>query len=141
MIIDLHVHTVRGSSDSALRLTELIDQCRAIGLPAVCVTEHDHLWHDPRFVDQARDAGLLVTHGIEVSTEYGHILAYGLPAYLSGIHRLATLRREADRHGAVLFAAHPFRRAFEKGPMRHNKLGLWFPSVEEAAAHPVFGMV
>ena len=31
-LFDLHVHTVRGSSDSNLTPTELIDSARAIGL-------------------------------------------------------------------------------------------------------------
>ncbi|GIW11459.1 MAG: PHP domain-containing protein [Chloroflexi bacterium] len=141
MRLDLHVHTVRGSSDSALTLEELVLQARRAGLDGVGITEHNTLWHDPTWDAYAAQQGLLIFHGIEVSTDCGHILAYGIEGYLAGIHKAAVLREVADRCGAVLIAAHPFRRAFEKGPHVHNLLKLHHPTVAEAAAHPVFRLV
>lgn len=141
MLVDLHVHTAHGSSDSALPLEELIDESIAAGLDGLTITEHNHLWNDARWDKKALEAGLLVLHGIEVSTDCGHILAYGLEGYVSGIHKAAVLREVADHCGGMLISAHPFRRAFDPGPHIHNLLHLQFPTVEEAAAHPLFELV
>ncbi|MFN8532590.1 MAG: PHP domain-containing protein [Dehalococcoidia bacterium] len=141
MRIDLHVHTVRGSSDSALGLEELIEQARLAGLNGVGITEHNNYWHDPQWDEIAARAGVTIFHGIEVSTDCGHILAYGIEGYVSGIHKAAVLREVADRSGAVLISAHPFRRIFDKGPHIQNLLKLQFPTVKEAAAHPIFQLV
>ena len=141
MRLDLHVHTVRGSSDSALGLDELIDQAQRAGLDGVGITEHNSYWHDPAWDERAARAGLAIFHGIEVSTDCGHILAFGIEGYVSGIHKAAVLREVADHCGAILIAAHPFRRVFERGPHIHNLLKLQNPTVAEAAAHPVFRLV
>jgi predicted metal-dependent phosphoesterase TrpH len=141
VIVDLHVHTVRGSSDSALSLDEMIDRALDVGLGAVVITEHNHLWNDPHWDDQVRERGLVALHGIEVSTDCGHILALGLHGYVSGIHKAAVLREVADQFGGILISAHPFRRAFDPGPHIQNLLHLQFPTVEDAAAHPIFELV
>jgi predicted metal-dependent phosphoesterase TrpH len=132
---------VRGSSDSALLLDELVDWALDGGLGGVGITEHNNMWHDPAFDAACAERGITIYHGIEVSTDCGHILAYGIEGYVSGIHKAAVLREVADHHGGILISAHPFRRIFEKGPHIHNLLKLQNPTIEEAAAHPVFQLV
>jgi hypothetical protein len=49
---------------------------------------------------------------MEVSTDLGHILVYGLEEYVSGILYAETLRKVVDQIDAIMFAAHPYRKAF-----------------------------
>ena len=141
-IIDMHMHTVRGAYDSGLLPEVLADEARKVGLTAVNITEHDRLW-DSHSLQAFRDeqAPLFVNNGMEVSTELGHILAVGLPGYVSGIHRAADLRRAADETGAFLIAAHPFRHWFD--PVYFTRQGKKHPEMtpEALAKQPILKYV
>lgn len=113
-IIDMHMHTLLGANDSSLPPEQLAEEARRVGLSGVNITEHDRLWDSHTLSRYRRDqAPLFVNNGIEVSTELGHIIAIGLPAYVPGIRRIAELRRVADEAGGFLIAAHPFRHHFD----------------------------
>jgi predicted metal-dependent phosphoesterase TrpH len=105
----VHLHTNRGSADSNLSPRDLVERARTIGIGAVCITEHDTMWDLAEFGDMAREAGVLLLRGMEVTTDMGHIGVFGLDTYLGGIYKLAELRRVADDEGAILIANHPFR--------------------------------
>ena len=107
--VDLHLHTNRGSADSNLEPGDLIARAAAIGIGAVCVTEHDTMWDVSELAARARERGVLLLRGMEVTTDMGHIGVFGLDGYLGGIYKLSELRRIADKHGAILIANHPFR--------------------------------
>jgi predicted metal-dependent phosphoesterase TrpH len=107
--VDLHLHTNRGSSDSNMSPAQLIERARALGLGAVCITEHDNMWDLHEVADLAAASGVLVLRGMEVTTDMGHIGVFGLERYVGGIYKLAELRRVADAAGAILVANHPFR--------------------------------
>ena len=107
--VDLHLHTNRGSADSNLSPRDLVERARAIGIGAVCITEHDTMWPLAELGGAARAAGVVVLRGMEVTTDMGHVGVFGLDSYLGGIYKLSELRRAADKHGAVLIANHPFR--------------------------------
>ena len=115
MLIDLHCHTTR-SQDSRLTPSAAIDAARAAGLDAVCFTEHDVLWSFPELDELSRGAGFPVLAGVEVSTEIGHVLAYGLPEFDLGLRRFDALVERAGDCGAALVLAHPFRRHFRAEP-------------------------
>ncbi|MGH7966625.1 MAG: CehA/McbA family metallohydrolase [Candidatus Binatia bacterium] len=109
MLVDFHVHTTRGSADSNLDPFALVDQAQKINLDAVCITEHDHLWTDSKIDDYARERGVTLLRGIEVTTEWGHVGAFGLDQYVGGIYKVKELRRVIDDVGGFLIANHPFR--------------------------------
>ena len=144
-IFDLHVHTVKGSSDSSLTTEQLISEARRIGLDGVCLSEHSGGWDDHEFRRVFEDSGLVVVRGLEVDTEMGHVLAYGMHQYVGGIHRVRDLRHAADRLGAFLVSAHPFRNLFNNPPYNLNLLFRernGRPSTpEQAALHPLFEVV
>ena len=144
-IFDLHVHTVKGSSDSSLTTEQLISEARRIGLDGVCLSEHSGGWDDHEFRRVFEDSGLVVVRGLEVDTEMGHVLAYGMHQYVGGIHRVRDLRLAADRVGAFLVSAHPFRNLFNNPPYNLNLLFRernGRPSTpEQAALHPLFELV
>ncbi len=107
--VDLHIHTNRGSSDSNMTPAELIERARAIGIGAVCITEHDNMWDLYEVGAAARAAEVTLLRGMEVTTEIGHIGVFGLERYIGGIYKLKELRRIADGAGGILIANHPFR--------------------------------
>jgi predicted metal-dependent phosphoesterase TrpH len=105
--VDIHLHTNRGSSDSNLALKDLVERAAAIGIGAVCITEHDTMW-DLSEMPPAED-GVCFLRGMEVTTDMGHIGVFGLQRYVGGIYRLAELRKVIDAEGGILIANHPFR--------------------------------
>jgi predicted metal-dependent phosphoesterase TrpH len=140
--IDMHMHTVLGAYDSALKPARLATGARNAGLTAVAITEHDRMWdaHVLRTYCES-ESDLLVVNGMEVSTDMGHILAFGLPGFAPGIHRIADLRRIADEVGGYLAVAHPFRYWYE--PVHFTRRGLTPPEMvpEVLARTPVFEYV
>ncbi len=107
--VDLHLHTNRGSADSNLSPKDLVERARAIGIGAVCITEHDNMWEAREMAAMVADSGLLFLRGMEVTTDMGHVGAFGLERYVGGIYKLAELRRVVDGEGGLLVANHPFR--------------------------------
>ncbi len=146
MIIDLHVHTSRGSGDSSLSPQELVQEARRIGLQGACLTEHAGPWDRFEFQKFAsQQDGLLLVPALEVETEVGHITIFGLDRYPGGIADLKELRRVADASGAYVVLAHPFRNMFHKISFIPNLLfkepALYPATAEEALEHPVFQLV
>lgn len=125
MLIDLHTHTHVHSLDSTLSPDELIEGAKAAGLDGICLTEHDQFW-SPEEIDRlAVRHDFLVIPGCEITTEEGHILVFGLDGYVFGMHRTQFLKEMADRAGAAMLVAHPYRRQF------NNEEGPWVPPYDE----------
>ncbi len=112
--VDLHLHTNRGSSDSNLSPRDLVERANAIGIGAVCITEHDNMWDLREMAELAGGASAVFLRGMEVTTDLGHIGVFGLERYVGGIYRLAELRRIVDAAGGILVANHPFRYKLDK---------------------------
>jgi hypothetical protein len=137
-IVDMHIHTVRGASDSSLTPEQLVEEARRIGLGGVNISEHDRLW-DPYELERLREeSGLFISQGMEVSTDLGHMIVIGLDRYVPGIQRAADLRRLVDEVSGFIFVAHPFRHFFD--PVHFRRDGRSPPQLtpEEAARLPVF---
>jgi hypothetical protein len=107
--VDLHLHTSRGSADSNLAPKDLVERARAIGIGAVCITEHDNIRDLKEMGAMASEAGVLCLRGMEVTTEMGHVGVFGLSEYIGGIYKLAELRKVVDKLGGIMVANHPFR--------------------------------
>jgi predicted metal-dependent phosphoesterase TrpH len=107
--IDLHLHTSRGSADSNLAPKDLVERARAIGIGAVCITEHDTVWDIKEIAPLFEEAGIICLRGMEVTTEMGHVGVFGLGEYVGGIYKLAGLREVVTKLGGVMIANHPFR--------------------------------
>ncbi len=142
MLIDLHTHSQPLSHDSLLTPDDLIEAAKAAGLDAVCLTEHDFAWDPDRLRDLARRHDFLVLPGIEVNTEDGHILAFGLDRYVYGLHRVAALAQTVEAAAGALVAAHPYRRQlpFETNDGAHSTGSgqAWADALERAAANPAY---
>ena len=145
-VFDLHLHTVRGSSDSGLTPEQLIQEAQRIGLDGVCLTEHSGGWEERELADTFRDSGITAIRALEVNTDMGHILVFGLNRYVDGMHTAAGLRKAVDAAGGVMIAAHPFRNFFNRPPYNVNLLFKNFngnrPTTSIAASkHPLFELV
>jgi predicted metal-dependent phosphoesterase TrpH len=110
MLIDLHTHTRPISWDSDLTPDQLIDLSKAAGLDGVCFTEHDYFWDGAECRALAERHDFLVLPGVEVNTEDGHLLVFGLQKYQYGMHRIEQLTSMVDAAGGAMIAAHPYRR-------------------------------
>ena len=141
-IIDMHLHTTKGASDSMLNPDDLIDEARRVGLTGVNITEHDRMWESWDLAPfRKKHEGVFVSNGMEVSTDMGHILAIGLKGYESGIRRLEKLRQVADEQGAFLVVAHAFRHFFDPVHFKREGKEPFNLTPEQAARLPVFQLV
>lgn len=77
-MIDLHSHT--NKSDGTFTPAELVAEAKRIGLSALSITDHDTFTGYDAAVPHAREAGLELICGIELSTRYQgatmHLLGY-----------------------------------------------------------------
>ena len=141
-IIDCHMHTTKGASDSMLNPDDLIAEATRVGLTGVNITEHDRMWESWDLSPfRKKHDHIFVSNGMEVSTDMGHILAIGLKGYASGIRRLARLREVADEQGAFLVVAHPFRHFFDPVHFKREGKEPFRLSPEEASKLPVFQLI
>ena len=143
-LFDMHVHTTRGSSDSNLTPEEMVLEAERLGFLGLCITEHSGPWDRHEFQEFAQQHSQVLIRAMEVETDMGHILAFGLGSYVSGIADVRRLRKAVDEVGGFIISAHPFRGL-------HNTVASYRPllykgaalptTVEEASQHPVFGLV
>ena len=138
MLIDLHAHTWPRSHDSVLNPDDLITRAKAAGLDAIVFTEHDTVW-DHKSVEELRAKhNFLVLAGVEISTDDGHILAFGIDKYVFGMHRSRELASYAERVGGVLVAAHPYRRQM---PWFSRNDEEYQAALEKASRNPAYQFV
>ena len=78
MLIDMHTHTSVYSTDSNLLPHEALARAAERGIDGVILTEHDVVWAAERAARLAEQVGIVVLPGVEVTTELGHVLVYGL---------------------------------------------------------------
>jgi predicted metal-dependent phosphoesterase TrpH len=127
VLIDLHCHTKVHSACSALTPEALVRAAAARGLDGVCITEHDALWPREDAEHLARGMGFFVARGMEVTTEVGHVLVYGVHRFEPAMALLDALHRTVRREGALMYLAHPGRRY---GTLPPDDLAAYFDSVE-----------
>lgn len=109
MLIDLHCHTLPLSTCSAVEADRLVALARERGLDGICLTEHDRAWPAAELEALRERTGFPIFSGVELTTDQGHILAFGLddPRAFSAIAR--EVHEAAKACGALLFLAHPAR--------------------------------
>ena len=112
--IDLHCHT-KYSGDNYLEPEELIEQAIKKTLDGVCITEHSSLL-DSWVIEKIKvPEDFYVFRGVELSTNHGHLLIYGLkedswdPWYSHNYLDLFQVLERVHRHGGICVPSHPFR--------------------------------
>ena len=114
MWIDTHCHT-KYSYDNWLEPLDLIRRAKFLGLDGVCITEHYSYEASEPVERIGRDEGLLILRGVEIATDKGHLLAYGVEddgwniwgrdSYLP----LEEVIARINELGGICAPAHPFR--------------------------------
>jgi predicted metal-dependent phosphoesterase TrpH len=113
---------------------ELIQRAKLMGLDGICITEHNQLWSEEMLEKWRRKHNFLVLGGVEVDTDCGHVLVFGLHKSVMNVYFIQELRELVDEAGGVMIAAHPFR--FVVSDYYNHDLSL-----EEACKRPVFQFV
>ena len=120
-VVDLHIHTRYGSTCSRLEPHTLVAVAKKLGLKGIGITEHDYLWDADKLRDLAASSGLVIFRGIEVSTDQGHLLVFGLKSYPENISYAEKLRDAVDKTGGAIVVAHPYR--YTPGSVSWKKMG------------------
>ncbi len=131
--VDLHVHS-RYSPDSRLELRAVGDQVSLLGLQGFALTDHNTIDGHRELREIAREfPRLLLVPGVEVSTEEGHLLIYGVSELPPVRRPLAETIDWARAHGAIAALAHPLRLAHGVG--RRLTETVKVPVIETANGH------
>jgi predicted metal-dependent phosphoesterase TrpH len=137
MLIDLHAHTRVHSWDSDLTPDELVEAAKRSGLDGICLTEHDFFWDAQEVRGLARRHDFLVLPGVEINTDNGHMLCFGLRSYVYGMHRVEELAGHVARASGAMIAAHPHRRQMPW----HDGKESYEAALASAAANPAYAAI
>ena len=135
MVIDLRVHLFPASSCSSVAVDELIAEAQKIGLDAICLTDHNHVWDPKAAAELSQQYHFLVLRGNEITTDQGDMIVFGLEKEIRGIVKLEELREAVLQARGFMIVAHPFRGFLTFGV---GKLGL---TPEKAMERPLFKLV
>lgn len=138
MLIDLHIHTKPLSHDSLLTADDAVILAKERRLDAICLTEHDFFWDPAEVAAISRKHDFPVFPGVELNTEDGHFVVFGLREWVYGMHRTSELAELVQSEGGVILAAHPYRRQL---PFELLKDGDWTDAMARAAANPAYDHV
>ena len=135
MRIDLHIHTSPLSACSYIDPQEMVQAARQLKLDGLCLTEHQALW-DPVEVDKlARQAGIKIFRGNEITTNQGDVLVFGFYEDIKELMIIQELRKAVQMSGGFMIAAHPFR-GFKTFGIGHLQM-----TVEQASKRKMFEFV
>lgn len=130
MLMEMHAHTSRHSSCSAVDPVLLVRLVAAKGLQGVVITEHHYLWTPDELAQLRVDAGVGAHFRMfaaqEVGTDLGHVLVYGADETIPDTVPLARLR--AQYPAASLVWAHPYRKG--RVPERSELLNPLLDGIE-----------
>jgi len=138
MLIDLHTHTKPRSWDSFITPDEMVDLAKEAGLDAMVLAEHDWAWEADEVADLAKRHEFTVIRAMEINTEDGHILVFGLHEYKFGMHRSHELAGFVEAAGGVMIAAHPYRRQM---PWKPDEPEEYADALKRARRNPAYRFV
>jgi predicted metal-dependent phosphoesterase TrpH len=127
---DLHIHTIH--SDGAPSVPELLAHAAArTDLRLIAVTDHDSIAGARQAAQLARNFGITVVVGEEVSTADGHLLALFIDTFLPPNRPAAETIAAIHAQGGLAIAPHPFDRSVPSlGRHGLDRPGWHFDAVE-----------
>ena len=128
-VFEMHAHSSERSLDSGVRADELVAQAAWRGLDGICLTDHNAAWDPQALAELSGRYGILVFGGMELGTDAGHVLVFGLERYHPGLLVLERLRRVVQEERAAMVLAHPMRpfHGVRPGP---SDFAEWFHGIE-----------
>lgn len=107
--LDLHVHS-EYSPDSPLKLEAIVERLGVAGVQGFALTDHNTIDGHARLLElQRENPRWLLVPGVEVSTEDGHLLVYGVHERPPSRQPLEVTLDWVRGHDGVAILAHPFR--------------------------------
>jgi hypothetical protein len=107
---ETHAHTVH--SDGRVTVAELAQHARGLGLAAVALTDHNTISGHREIPEAERASGVTFVPGMELTTFYGHLLAWATTTYVDwrSLSRTDIDSAIEDIHakGGLAGVAHPF---------------------------------
>jgi len=104
---DLHIHTREAEPFIAYTARELIARAARDGYQVLSISNHNIQSFDDELSAFARDHGILLIPGVEVTVEGRHVLVYNADVSVDKIRTFAGLRRYRTPEWLVV-APHPF---------------------------------
>ena len=105
----MHAHSWEHSRDSGISADTLIAQVAARGMDGVTITEHNSIWPADELREIGERHGVVALPAMELGTDIGHVLVYGLDHYTIDLLRSEYLRPIVRSEGAAMVWAHPMR--------------------------------
>ena len=124
--IDLHIHSSLGG-DSNIEPDDLVERARAVGLDAVCVTEHHSHALSAPFDEISRKSGFPIFRGMEYRAAEGHLLVFGVKAGRGDLLSNLPMQNAIDwvhNHRGVAIPAHPYQKDMVGGSLGDRVLTL-----------------
>lgn len=109
MIVDLHIHENKYSSDSRVSIEEIIQEAKKKGLQGIALTNHEDTNIRKETEELSKKYNFPIFPGVEYLTTDGDIVAFGietLPEKQVSAQEFIDL---VNSLGGVCIAAHPFR--------------------------------
>jgi predicted metal-dependent phosphoesterase TrpH len=128
-IIELHAHSSDRSLDSGVSAEVLVAQAAWRGLDGICLTDHNAAWHPQDLKELSERHGIMVFGGMELGTDAGHVLVFGIERYHPELLTLERLRRVVEEEQGAMVLAHPMR-PFHGVRPGANDYTAWFEGVE-----------
>jgi predicted metal-dependent phosphoesterase TrpH len=127
---DLHIHTT--ASDGAATVPELLEYvARATDLRVIAITDHDSIAGAKEAARLARQFGIDVIMGEEISTADGHLLALFIDTFLPPHRPAAETIIAIHAQGGLAIAPHPFDRSVPSlGRLGLQRPGWDFDAIE-----------
>lgn len=109
MLIDMHMHEMRYSGDSFLKLEQMVELARQRGLDGICITDHDSMGLKSFAQEYAERTGFPIFVGIEYFSLQGDIVAFGIEDFPKERIPAQEFISHVQSQGGMCFCAHPFR--------------------------------
>lgn len=128
-VFEMHAHTSERSLDSGVRADVLVAQAAWRGLDGVCLTDHNAAWPPALLRELSERHEIHVFGGMELGTDSGHVLVFGLERYHPELLVLERLRQVVQGEEAAMVLAHPMRpfHGVRPGP---SEFAEWFHGIE-----------
>lgn len=104
---DLHIHTREGEGFITYGARHVIDRAAREGFRVLSISNHDTVTFSGELAAYARDHGVVLIPGVEVTVEGRHVLVYNADVAPDKLRTFADLRRYRTPDWLVV-AAHPF---------------------------------
>lgn len=109
MLIDMHMHEKNFSPDSHMKIDQIVERAKLIGLDAVCITDHDSIGFITLVEEARQRLNFPIFVGVEYLTTEGDILAYGIEELPEPGLSAQEFVDYVNKNGGACTAAHPYR--------------------------------